>query len=183
MNEYECKDVVCDYGIFENGELKLILNSRTIALQIKQLLEEDARKHRELNPIAYPPYLDRPKPKHDTNRKTDITIHEIPAAWIYKDYINIPMQENDATANTIGEYLERLLLTLWDEEEGFSGKRPFGNSGWKYEVYTALIHAKVVNGKLDEYGDIEKVDYSAADIVVREIISEVFNATKGGRGE
>lgn len=49
----------------------------------------------------------------------------------YKEYAKIPIQENDAGAKTIGEYLKKLLLTLWDEEDGFSGKRPFGNSSWK----------------------------------------------------
>ena len=62
MDEYEVRDVVCDYGVYEDGELKLILNSRRIALQIVELLKEDELIHRELNPIKdYPPYLDRPK--------------------------------------------------------------------------------------------------------------------------
>ena len=62
MAEYEVRNVVCDYGVYEDGELKLILNSRRIALQIVKLLKEDERIHRELNPIKdYPAYLDRPK--------------------------------------------------------------------------------------------------------------------------
>ena len=62
MAEYEVRDVVCDYGVYEDGELKLILNSRRVALQIVELLKEDERIHRELNPIKdYPPYLDCPK--------------------------------------------------------------------------------------------------------------------------
>ena len=62
MAEYEVRNVVCDYGVYEEGELKLILNSRRIALQIVELLKEDERVHRELNPINdCPPYLDRPK--------------------------------------------------------------------------------------------------------------------------
>ena len=62
MAEYEVRDVVCDYGVYEDGKLKLILNSRRIALQIVELLKEDERIHRGLNPIKdYPPYLDRPK--------------------------------------------------------------------------------------------------------------------------
>lgn len=61
MAKYEVKDVVCDYGVYEDGELKLILNSRRIAEQIVTLLKEDERLHRELNPIKdYPPYLDYP---------------------------------------------------------------------------------------------------------------------------
>ena len=62
MAEYEVRDVVCDYGVYEDSELKLILNSRRIALQIVELLKEDERIHRALNPVKdYPPYLDRPK--------------------------------------------------------------------------------------------------------------------------
>ena len=49
MAKYEVRDVVCDYGVFENGELKLILNSRAIALRIVELLIEDEIRHRELN--------------------------------------------------------------------------------------------------------------------------------------
>ena len=41
MSEYEVRDVVCDYGIYEDGELKLILNSRSNALKIKDILEVD----------------------------------------------------------------------------------------------------------------------------------------------
>ena len=60
MVEYEVRDVVCDYGVYEDGELKLILNSRRIALQIVELLKEDEQVHRELNLIEdYPPYLYR----------------------------------------------------------------------------------------------------------------------------
>lgn len=88
-----------------------------------------------------------------------------------KDYINIPMQENDAGAKTVGEYLSKLLLTLWDEEDGFSGKRPFGNSGWKYEIYTALVSAGVVSGELDEDGYLKEFDESEADGIIREMIS------------
>lgn len=62
MIEYEVRDIVCDYGVYENGELKLILNSKRIALQIVELLKEDEQMHRVLNPVKnYPPYLDRPK--------------------------------------------------------------------------------------------------------------------------
>ena len=41
MARYEVKDVVCDYGIYEESELVLILNSRANALMIKEILEDD----------------------------------------------------------------------------------------------------------------------------------------------
>lgn len=49
MAEYEVRDVVCDYGVYEDGELKLILNSRRIAEQIVTLLKEDERLNQMLS--------------------------------------------------------------------------------------------------------------------------------------
>lgn len=43
--------------------------------------------------------------------------------------LEIEMGENDADASTIKSYLLSLLTELWSKGEGFSGKRPFGNSG------------------------------------------------------
>lgn len=51
MSKFEVREVVCDYGVYEDDELKLILNSRRIAEQIVSLLEEDEKKHFELNGI------------------------------------------------------------------------------------------------------------------------------------
>ena len=62
MAKYEVRDVVCDYGVYEDDELKLILNSRRIAEQIVSLLEEDERIHKGLqSTIFYPSYQDIPK--------------------------------------------------------------------------------------------------------------------------
>ncbi len=44
---------------------------------------------------------------------------------------------------SVREYFKALLSVLWDEEEGFSGKRPFGNSGWQSDVGNALEVAGV----------------------------------------
>ena len=41
MSKYEVKSVVCDYGVFEDNELKLICNSHANALKIKEILETD----------------------------------------------------------------------------------------------------------------------------------------------
>lgn len=46
--EYEVRAVVCDYGVYENGELKLILNSRRIAIEIVKLLKEDSSMNLEV---------------------------------------------------------------------------------------------------------------------------------------
>jgi hypothetical protein len=67
------------------------------------------------------------------------------------EILAVPMGDNDADAATVGDYLGKLLLEVWREGEGFSGKRPFGNSGWEWELYAALGRAGVVGG-LDEDG-------------------------------
>lgn len=94
------------------------------------------------------------------------------------DILNLKMDENDAEAETVGEYLKALLLTLWDEKESFDGKRPFGNSGWEYELYRPLLSAALVTGELDEDGDLLDVDDVAADELIREAIERLCGGKK-----
>ena len=44
MSKYEIRDVVSDYGLYEDGELKLILNSRSNAEYIKAIVEVDGSR-------------------------------------------------------------------------------------------------------------------------------------------
>lgn len=90
-----------------------------------------------------------------------------------RDLLNVPMGSNDADAATVGEYLTQLLLALWQYKEGFSGKRPFGNSGWDYDLYLALMKAGLVEGTLDEFGYIYDVDEQAADALIEKAIKSM----------
>lgn len=90
--------------------------------------------------------------------------------------IDVPMLENDIGAATVGEFLKTLLITLWEEGEGFSGKRPFGNSDWQYQVYASLIKAGCIIGKFDEDGYINDADYQKADRIIKDAVREVFDA-------
>lgn len=84
------------------------------------------------------------------------------------------MQENDADTKTIGDYLGKLLATLWRKGDSFSSKRPFGNGDWQYDVYAALINSGAIEGALDEDGCVCDVDHDAADKIVLDIIQAVF---------
>ena len=95
-----------------------------------------------------------------------------------RNFANIPMQKNDAGAKTVGEYLQELLLRVWEEQEGFSGKRPFGNSGWDYELAAALIKAGAIEGTLDEYGDVDGVDECELYDAIEETIKSIFQEGK-----
>lgn len=78
--------------------------------------------------------------------------------------LDLPLRDdNDAGAKTVRDYFVALLRELWESEEGFSGKRPFGNSGWKHDVEHAFLKAGLVDGMLDEDGYIAKMDRKAAD--------------------
>lgn len=77
---------------------------------------------------------------------------------------------------TIREYLCALLTKLWAEGEGFNGKYPFGNSGWEYDLYAALIGAGAVEGSLDEDGRVATINGDAkqqANIIVFGLIQEM----------
>lgn len=85
-----------------------------------------------------------------------------------------PMQRNDADAATIGDYLRALLADVWKYDEGFNGKRPFGNSGWKGEIYAALVAAQIVPGTIDADGYLDECDDDRADEVIARAIDFAF---------
>jgi len=91
--------------------------------------------------------------------------------------LNLPMlEDNDAEADTIRDYLHSLLKTLWSEGEGFSGKRPFGNSGWEHDLYVALVKGGAIAGKFDEeYDDLLDYDEKEADKLIYKVIEYVFH--------
>lgn len=74
---------------------------------------------------------------------------------------------------TIRDYLKKLLRTLWREGESFSGKKPFGNSDWQYDIYKPLVERGYVSGELDEDGCLEKLDIEVADHLMIELIDEL----------
>jgi hypothetical protein len=80
------------------------------------------------------------------------------------------MRENDAKAATIRDYLVTALATLWSEGENFSGKRPFGNSGWEWDLLVPLITAGAITGTLDEDGYIDDVDEGAGNALIASAI-------------
>lgn len=78
-------------------------------------------------------------------------------------------------AITIKEYFHDLLKMVWIEQEGFDGKRPWGNSGWDFDVYVPLIKAGLIAGKLDKEGYIAELDEDAAkEFVLKNIINALF---------
>lgn len=90
--------------------------------------------------------------------------------------LDLSLPENDSGASTVRGYLVALLAELWREEDGFSGKRPFGNSGWPYDIYVPMVRAGIVEGQLDEDGYAERVDVPAADELILAAIQSLAGA-------
>jgi len=90
--------------------------------------------------------------------------------------LSLPMQDNDAKAATIGQYFTAIVHTLYIESEGFSGKRPFGNSGWESDVEKALITANAIWGEIDEDGYIEDCDSAAASAIIFDTLEFLHKA-------
>lgn len=103
----------------------------------------------------------------------------------YKEALSLVFYSCDLDERlTIKEYFIRLMLQLWEEEESFSGKRPFGNSGWTNDLYTILVYNDYVEGVVtiedgdgEEYEDsylvLESVNYKQADLFILTMIKEI----------
>ena len=87
------------------------------------------------------------------------------------EVLNLPMQPNDAGAKTVREYLVALAMSVWVENEGFSGKRPFGNSGWAWDLMLPLVKAGLIEGSIDEDGYLDDCDEDAGDALIRAAIA------------
>jgi hypothetical protein len=88
-----------------------------------------------------------------------------------QDVLALPLEQpNDARAATVRDYLVALLREVWEGAEGFSGKRPFGNSGWQYDLYRPLVKAGIVTGTLDDHGYLDDCDDRAADRLITSAI-------------
>lgn len=88
---------------------------------------------------------------------------------------------SDAGADlTVREYLRMLLMAVWNEGEGFSGKRPFGNSGWENDIYAPLVKAGFIDGTLDQYGYAIFNDRKSARAYVRDLILAMCHGVPSG---
>lgn len=84
--------------------------------------------------------------------------------------LSLPVFRDGRYDGNIGDYLRALLTLVWTKREGFSGKRPLGDSGWEYDLYKPLVVAGIVSGTVDEDGDVYDIDRDAADQIILEAI-------------
>jgi len=86
--------------------------------------------------------------------------------------LDLEFEHDTMGMGTVRDYFKTLLTDLWEQAEGFSSKRPFGNSDWQYDLYIPLIQAGYVEGKIDpDMNEDVEVDYYAADALIFEAIA------------
>jgi hypothetical protein len=60
---------------------------------------------------------------------------------------------------TVREYLCQLLERLWEDDDSFNSKRPFGYSDWEWRVYEVLMREGVIPGTLSHFDEPEANRY------------------------
>ena len=83
-----------------------------------------------------------------------------------RQVLDLELGDNDSGEATVRGYLLKLLAKVWIEDEGFDGKRPFGNSSWDYDIKVPMLKAGIIRGKLDEDGYVDELNDEEADRLV-----------------
>ena len=100
-----------------------------------------------------------------------------------RQVLDLELGPNDSGEATVRGYLLRLLRDVWNQQEGFDGKRPFGNSSWDYDLKVPMVKAGLVSGKLDSDGYVEQLDDRKADALILAAISSLGNVDCAEHGQ
>lgn len=77
-----------------------------------------------------------------------------------KEILELKFESTDLGREiTIKDFFKELLITLFKKGEGFSGKRPFGNSGWDYDLCVCLAQNGVIDGHNEINPDYPEDEY------------------------
>jgi hypothetical protein len=95
--------------------------------------------------------------------------------------LDLPLQPgNGAGASTVRGYLAELLANLWRQQDLFSGKRPFGNSGWDCDLLVPLAKAGLIRGTFDEDGYLDDIDGEAGEALILAAIGALAGPAPAG---
>jgi len=94
----------------------------------------------------------------------------------YDKILDTEFESNDLGIGSIRTYLHRLLTALWNQGEGFSSKRPFGNSSWEYDLIEGIAKTGYIPYEEDEDGCIilNAANRMEAEQLVFDLIDYIF---------
>jgi len=92
--------------------------------------------------------------------------------------LDLPLPTNSSGATTVRGYLVALLTELWQHCEDFSAKRPFGMSGWPYDLAEPLVRAGFAQGHFTEHDELEldRDEWRAIETLIASAIEELGRA-------
>jgi hypothetical protein len=82
-----------------------------------------------------------------------------------QDLLSVALGDNDSGKATLGGFLAGMI----DLEE----KRQYGSSGWRFDLYAALIRAGKLDGSLDEDGYVATMDDDRARALLGEAVAQI----------
>lgn len=100
-----------------------------------------------------------------------------PLVSIYDKALDLRFEHDVLGYISLREFFCNLLVKLWEEQDGFSGKRPYGNSDWDEPVYAALIKAGIISGEFYSEGYIKDCDYWAGSEFISKMIAHAFGCS------
>lgn len=123
----------------------------------------------------------------DDERMNDMTSEAGITTPTPRQVLDLPLGENDADAATVRGFLVALTRKVWEEQEGFDGKRPWGDSAWDQPVRAALVRAGYVAGGLDAYDGVDWLDRGRAAALMDAALGELgrvpdADAARGDEG-
>lgn len=94
--------------------------------------------------------------------------------------------KSDLGEKPFKEYVHAILIKLFEDQDGFSGKRPFGNSGFYFDIGKSFCEAGLIpDAKLSEYryedGEVERdwsYDYHYVISLIEEGLNQALNIKK-----
>lgn len=81
----------------------------------------------------------------------------------------------DVEGRTLRAVLKDLLSMVLLQGEQFNGKRPWGDSGWEWDIYRAMVVNGFINGTVDEDGDIYDIDNTKGDELLMMCVDRLFD--------
>lgn len=91
-----------------------------------------------------------------------------------KEILELKFESTDLGKEiSIKDFFKELLTTLFREGECFSGKRPFGNSGWDWDLKICLAKNGIIKGEYDSKYDDWDFDSQEAGKKIFELIKEL----------
>ena len=73
---------------------------------------------------------------------------DLPAGQELLAALDVRFDSDAGQGLSVRDYFWRLLRDVWIEQDMFSGKRPFGNSGWEYDLYGPLARAGFIEASV-----------------------------------